>query len=173
MKSLSSSPPPKYKITTDPLPHHPMTDPLPSYYRPPSPPTILSSQPPSAQLAMYRHMQYLNYYQNKQFQHQAEINKLQAIREAARVTSASPPPCYVRNFPSPMSVTPPGSPQNKFIFPERGGFGAHGMEELDTNKELGEEGSFFKDKQGISVKPEDVLGNLLAKLREGTEEMDM
>ena len=33
--------------------------------------------------------------------------------------SSSPPPCYIRNFPSPISVTPPGSPLNKLFFTAR------------------------------------------------------
>ena len=123
---------PYYKVAADSS-LHPVTDPLPSCYRPPSPPT---AQHPPAQLTLDRHLDYVNFYQNKQLQHQVEIAKLQAIREAARVTF---PPCYMRNFPSPMSVTPPGSPKDKFVFPD----------------------------------PNDVLGNLLAELREGTEEVDM
>merc|ERR1719186_2331119 len=95
--------PPYYKVVADSS-LHPLTDPLPSCYRPPSPPT---AQHPPAQLTLDRHLGYVNFYQNKQIQHQVEMAKLQAIRKAARITF---PPCYMRNFPSPMSVTPPGSP---------------------------------------------------------------
>jgi len=150
-----------YKMTTDPLPHHPMTDPLPSCYRPPSPPTILSSQPPSAQLSLYRHIQYLEYYQHKQLQHEAEIAMLQA---SVRVPRSSPP-CYMRNFPSPMSTTPPRSPPDKFSFPD--------MEDCGRGRPLvGSTADKNKDKKN-EVAEGDFLGNMLAELREGTEEMDM
>ena len=91
-----------------------MTDPLPSCYRPPSPPVILASQPPCTQLTMYRHCQYIKYYHEQQLKHQKEIAKLEAERNKNKVSM----PCYTRTFPSTMSVTPPGSPPNRFIFPE-------------------------------------------------------
>eukprot|EP00092_Neocalanus_flemingeri_P016138 GFUD01017466.1.p1 GENE.GFUD01017466.1~~GFUD01017466.1.p1 ORF type:complete len:263 (-),score=75.72 GFUD01017466.1:80-868(-) len=137
-----------YEMMNNRISHQAMTDPLPSCYRPPSPPTLLPSQPPSAQLALYRHYQYIQYYQDKQSHHSAEIARLQAIRQAAS------PPCYVRNFPSPMSVTPPSSPPDRVVF-------ANG-EKMSAVKAVDE-----KMVEG------DVLGDLLAKLREGTEEVEM
>eukprot|EP00092_Neocalanus_flemingeri_P002142 GFUD01002282.1.p1 GENE.GFUD01002282.1~~GFUD01002282.1.p1 ORF type:complete len:266 (+),score=79.79 GFUD01002282.1:343-1140(+) len=140
------------KKTPDMLSHHHMTDPLPSCYRPPSPPSMTASQPPSAQLSLCRHHQYLQYYHHQQLHHEAEIARLEALREAARVTI--PPPCYVRNFPSPMSVTPPSSPPDRVVFAN------------------GEKMSAVKAVDEKMVKG-DVLGDLLAKLREGTEEVEM
>jgi len=158
---------PYYKVAADSL--LPVTDPLPSCYRPPSPPTV---QHPPAQLTVDRHLEYFNFYQNKQLQHQVEIAKLQAIREAARVTF---PPCYMRNFPSPMSVTPPGSPKDKFVFPdpEKKGFD-HGRDLLGRQVGKGQ-GVLMAEDKGVEKMdaPNDVLGNLLAELREGTEEVDM
>ena len=53
-----------------------------------------------------------------------------------------------------MSVTPPGSPQDRFIFPEQ-------MElKHKVNETVG--------KSGL-----DILGNMLAELREGTMGVDM
>eukprot|EP00092_Neocalanus_flemingeri_P040380 GFUD01043979.1.p1 GENE.GFUD01043979.1~~GFUD01043979.1.p1 ORF type:complete len:263 (+),score=79.93 GFUD01043979.1:247-1035(+) len=138
-----------YKKTPEVVAPHLMTNPLPSCYRPPSPPTRLPSQPPSAQLALY---QYIQYYQDKQVHHGAEIARLQAIRQA------DSPPCYVRNFPSPMSITPPSSPPGRVVFA-----GGKKMSAVKTAEGWDEE----KSVEG------DVLGDLLAKLREGTEEVDM
>merc|ERR1712096_341975 len=156
--------PPYYKVVADSF-HHPVTDPLPSCYRPPSPPTV---QHPPAQLTLDRHLGYVNFYQNKQLQHQVEIAKLQAIREAARVTF---PPWYMRNFPSPMSVTPTGSPKDKFVFPESKDFDHVG--ELLGMQEG--KGVLLVEDKGVEKMDaaNDVLGNLLAELREGTEEVDM
>jgi len=95
---------------------HPMTmtDPLPSCYRPPSPPVILASQPPCTQLTMYRHYQYIKYYHEQQLKHKEEFDKLAVKRQQNKMTG----PCYTRTFPSTMSVTPPESPKDRFIFPE-------------------------------------------------------
>eukprot|EP00092_Neocalanus_flemingeri_P026500 GFUD01028722.1.p1 GENE.GFUD01028722.1~~GFUD01028722.1.p1 ORF type:complete len:265 (+),score=61.25 GFUD01028722.1:247-1041(+) len=141
-----------YKMMNNPFTYHAMTDPLPSCYRSPSPPTMVPSQPPSAQLALYRHYQYIQYYQDKQVHHGAEIARLQAIRQA------DSPPCYVRNFPSPMSVSPPSSPPDRVVFA-----GGKKMSAVKAAEDSDEE----KSVEG------DVLGDLLAKLREGTEEVDM
>jgi len=147
-----------YKMTTDPLSHHPMTDPLPSCYRPPSPPTMLPSQPPSAQLSLYRHLQYLEFYQQKQLQHEAEIAMLQASGRLP--ASRSSPICYMRNFPSPMSTTPP----DKFLFPD-------GEEGCGRAKALVASTAGKNKMNGAA--DVDFLGNMLAELREGTEEMDI
>merc|ERR1719318_2204837 len=80
-----------------------MTDPLPSCYR-----------PPTTQLTMYHHYQYVNYCKQQQILHQAEMKKFEALHMAAM----SSIPSYVRNFSSPMSLSPPDSLQDKFIFPE-------------------------------------------------------
>eukprot|EP00092_Neocalanus_flemingeri_P016137 GFUD01017465.1.p1 GENE.GFUD01017465.1~~GFUD01017465.1.p1 ORF type:complete len:274 (-),score=66.08 GFUD01017465.1:81-902(-) len=149
-----------YKKTPDVVAPHLMTDPLPSCYRPPSPPLMLASQPSSAQLRLYRHQQYLQYYRHQQYHHEVEIAKLQALRQAARVTS---PPCYVRNFPSPISVTPPGSPVDKFLFPDVGRINL---------KKVGQ-GHETTDGVKKNAVEEDFLGDMLAKLREGTEELDI
>ena len=111
-KSLTDASHEQYKMM--PSNTYPMTDPLPSCYRPPSPPTILPSQPPCTQLTMYRHQEYIKYYKRQQFLHEKEIKKFEALRYPPATSS----PCYVRKFPSPISVTPPGSPHDKFVFPE-------------------------------------------------------
>merc|ERR1711942_378901 len=131
-----------------------MTDPLPSCYRPPSPPVILASQPPSSQLNMYRHSQYIKYYHEMQLKHQKEFEKL-AVKRQQDNTSV---PCYTRTFPSIMSVTPPGSPQDRFIFP---GIRIDYNSSNDKNKTVGtkEEGND--------------LGSLLAELRMNTIAMEV
>eukprot|EP00092_Neocalanus_flemingeri_P026502 GFUD01028724.1.p1 GENE.GFUD01028724.1~~GFUD01028724.1.p1 ORF type:complete len:182 (-),score=52.83 GFUD01028724.1:77-622(-) len=143
---------------SDMLPHHPLTDPIPSCCRPPSPPST-ASQPPASQLSLCRHHQYLQYYHHQQLHHEAEIARLQALRQAAM-----PPPCYVRNFPSPMSVTPPGSPVDKFLYPDVG--------RMDLGKKVGQ-GHGTMDGVKKNAVEEDFLGDMLAKLREGTEELDI
>merc|ERR1719470_754021 len=118
--TMSKSPRPanqKMKMIPSRAPF-PLTDPLPSCYRPPSLPTTLSTQPPCTQLTMYRHLRYINYYKQQQLIHETEMRKYEALHFQQHAMSSSPP-CYVRSFPSPMSVTPPGSPQDKFIFPEK------------------------------------------------------
>jgi len=140
-----------------------MTDPLPSCYRPPSPPVILASQPPCTQLTMYRHYQYIKFYHEQQVMHQKEIAKLEAERNKNKVSM----PCYTRTFPSTtMSVTPPGSPQDRFIFPEvRDGYSPRN----DKNK----------TRQVVNIHDEDNkkegrdLGAMLAELRVNTMEVDM
>jgi len=140
-----------------------MTDPLPSCYRPPSPPVILASQPPCTQLTMYRHYQYIKFYHDQQIMHQKEIAKLEAERNKNKVSM----PCYTRTFPSTtMSVTPPGSPQDRFIFPEvRDGYSPRN----DKNK----------TRQVVHIHDEDNkkegrdLGAMLAELRVNTMEVDV
>eukprot|EP00092_Neocalanus_flemingeri_P084117 GFUD01105631.1.p1 GENE.GFUD01105631.1~~GFUD01105631.1.p1 ORF type:complete len:167 (-),score=49.31 GFUD01105631.1:67-495(-) len=139
--------------------HHPLTDPLPSCYRPPSPPSA-ASQPPSAHVSLCRHQHYLQYYHHQQLHHEAELARLQALRQAAMV--AIPPPCHVRNFPSPMTVTPPSSPPDRVVFEGRKKMFAKAAEIWKA------EGS--DEEKSVEG---DVLGDLLAKLREGTEEVDM
>jgi len=135
-----------------------MTDPLPSCYRPPAP-VILASQPPCTQLTMYRHYQYIKYYHEQQLMHQKEIAKLEAERNKNKVSM----PCYTRTFPSTMSVTPPGSPQNRFIFPEvRDGYSPSN----DKNKTRQVVHNEDK-KQGSD------LGAMLAELRMNTMEVDV
>merc|ERR1719318_1463786 len=151
-----------------PFPKFPMTDPLPSCYRPPSPPTTLSTQPPCTQLTMYRHLQYINYYKQQQLIHEAEMRKYEALHQQAVMSSS--PPCYVRNFSSPMSVTPPGSPQDKFIFPEK----VYDTKEVKFgNQEQTELQQNVKELEAVDKPSVDILGNMLAELREGTMAVDM
>merc|ERR1711942_645318 len=134
-----------------------MTDPLPSCYRPPSPPVILASQPPCSQLTMYRHSQYIKYYHEMQLKHQKEFEKLAVKREQDN----TPALCYTRTFPSTMSVTPPGSPQDRFIFPEiRIDYNSSN----NKNKTVGTER--FKEEGND-------LGSLLAELRMNTIAMEV
>jgi len=163
--AMSEAPQDKTKMIPSYVPF-PMTDPLPSCYRPPSPPTILSTQPPCTQLTMYRHLQYIDYYKQQQFFHEAEMKKYEARQQAAMSSS---PPCYVRNFPSPMSVTPPGSPQDRFIFPEVRVYGSKEVK-FGTEEQM-EPHHDMKETEGKPVS--DILGNMLAELREGTMAVDM
>merc|ERR1712013_613049 len=82
------------------------------------------------QLTMYRHSQYIKYYHELQLKHQKEFEKL-AVKRQQDNTSV---PCYTRTFPSTMSVTPPGSPQDRFIFPE---IREHYNSSNDKNKTVG------------------------------------
>jgi len=137
-----------------------VTDPLPSFYRPPSPPVILASQPQCTQLTMYRHCQYIKYYHEQQLKHQKEIAKLEAERNKNKVSM----PCYTRTFPSTMSVTPPESPPNRFIFPEvKEGYSSSN----DKNKTRQTVHYEADMKEGRD------LGSMLAELRVDTMEVDM
>merc|ERR1712025_464317 len=135
-----------------------MTDPLPSCYRPPSPPGILASQPPCTQLTMYRYSQYINYYHEMQLKHQKEFEKLAVKRQQDNISV----PCYTRTFPSIMSVTPPGSPQNVFIFPEMN----MGYNENNKMRKVVDTEGFKKEGY------EQDLGSLLAELRMNTMQVD-
>jgi len=138
-----------------------MTDPLPSCYRPPSPPVILTSQPPCTQLTMYRHSQYIKYYHEMQLKHQKELEKLAVKRQQDN----TPVPCYARTFPSTMAVTPPGSPQDRFIFPEM---------KVDYNTSNEKNKMRRKVVDTKSFKREDIdLGSLLAELRMNTIAMEV
>ena len=153
---MSEGPPDKFKMIPSQVPY-PMTDPLPSCYRPPSPPTTLSTQ-----MTMYRHYQYIDYYKQQQLLHQEEIKKFEALQMADM--SSTYPLCYIRNFPSPMSLTPPGSLQDKFIFPEI----------VYSSKDVKPEDRMKMEvKETVGRLHEDALGTLLAELREGTMAMDV
>jgi len=136
-----------------------MTDPLPSCYRPPSPPVILASQPPCTQLTMYRHCQYIKYYHEQQLKHQKEIAKLEAERNKNMVSM----PCYTRTFPSTISVTPPESPQDRFVFPEV----KDGYNKSNTKRMMMQ----VVDNEATDKERYD-LGSMLAELRMGTKEVD-
>jgi len=137
-----------------------MTDPLPSCYRPPSPPVILASQPPCTQLTMYRHYQYIKYYQEQQLKHKREFDKLVVKRQQNEKSVT----CYTRTFPSTMTVTPPGSPQDKFIFPEvKDGYSLSNDKEM-MGKVVHNE---YNKKEGHD------LGSMLAELRVGTTTMEV
>jgi len=164
-KSLPDSSPEKLNTMPSHIPY-PMTDPLPSCYRPPSPPTILSTQPPCTQLTMYRHQEYIKYYKKQQFLHEKEIKKFEALRYAPATSS----PCYVRNFPSRISVTPPGSPQDKFIFPELRACCIGSNVQYEPESFMQREHKVEKSSRKNNV---DVLGTMLAELRKGTKEVDV
>jgi len=150
-KGMSESPD-KFKMNPSQVLYPMMTDPLPSYYRPPFPPTT--------QLTMYHHYQYVNYCKQQQILHQAEMKKFEALHMAAMSST----PSYVRNFSSPMSLSPPDSLQDKFIFPE-----------VNSNNDakLEEQGEMKDKKKVVGMYPQDALGMLLAELREGTMAMDV
>ena len=77
--SESSAPARKYPRTQDQgdqarsakmtasMTQFPVTEPLPRSMRPVTPPPVLPQQPPSAQLTMYRHYMYLQYYRLNQY----------------------------------------------------------------------------------------------------------
>merc|ERR1712142_26839 len=137
--------------------HYPMTDPLPSSCRPPSPSVYLGTQPPTTQLTMYRHRQYINYYE-QQRKHEKEFMRLQLIRLQNQV---SPPaePRYSRSFP--MSVTPPKSLQEYFCFPDVAGL-------TKTNEEVVR---LKNDAVKTSERRDECdIGSMLAELRMGTKE---
>jgi len=135
-----------------------LTDPLPSCYRPPSPPVILASQPPCTQLTMYRHYQYIKYYQEQQLKHKEELDKLAVKRQQNKLSV----PCYTRTFPCTMSVTPPKSPQERFIFPVvNDGYSTS----VDKDK-MRQDVHTKVTKEGYD------LGSMLAELRMGTMEVD-
>jgi len=137
-----------------------MTDPLPSCYRPPSPPGILASQPPCTQLTMYWHYQYMKYYKEQQLKHKREFDKLVVKRQQNEKSVT----CYTRTFPSTMTVTPPGSPQDKFIFPEvKDGYSLSNDKEM-MGKVVHNE---YNKKEGHD------LGSMLAELRVGTTTMEV
>jgi len=150
-KGMSESPD-QFKMSPSQVLYPMMTEPLPSSYHPPSPPTT--------QLTMYHHYQYVNYCKQQQILHLAEIKKYEALQMAAMSST----PCYVRNFPSPISLSPPESRQDKFIFPEV----------FSVNDVKFEERAKVKDmRKTVDMHPEDNLGTLLAELREGTMAMTM
>jgi len=126
------------------------TDPLPSYCRPLGPP------PQSSQFALNRHLQYLKYYEQKQLHHQAEITRIQAIRRKNAITPSGFNN-YYRNFSGSSSVSPGSwSPPDYSVFPEVGG---------KVGDVVG---------RGVKVVQKverDLIGNMLAELRMGTEEL--
>jgi len=157
MRSSMSVTPPQHKMTMMPMDQmmtHHLTDPLPASHRPPSSPTLKQSNK-AEQIAIHNHMQLINYYHNKQLYHEAEFTRMQTMREADR--ASPPPPCYSRSFP--CLVTPPGSPQDRFIFPEI------------ISGELRQCTTDLRP-EAMGRKEED-LGDMLAGLRVGTVEIDM
>merc|ERR1719318_1104469 len=78
------------------------------------------------------------------------------------------PSCYRPPSPSPMSVTPPGSPQDEFIFPEKAYSSKEvkfrNQEQMDVQQNV---------KEAVGKPSVDILGNMLAELREGTMAVDM
>merc|ERR1712142_327480 len=139
---------------------YPMTDPLPSSCRPPSS-VYLASQPPTTQLTMSRHRQYITYYYEQQRKHEREFLRLQLIRLQNQV---SPPaePRYSRIFPTPISITPPKSPQEYFRFPDVVRC-TKTSEEVVRVKEDAVETSERRDECDI--------GSMLAEIRIGTKEV--
>merc|ERR1712142_67011 len=139
--------------------HCPMTDPLPSSCRPPSPSVYLGTQPPTTQLTMYRHRQYINYCYEQQRQREKEFMRLQLIRLQNQVSSPAEPR-YSRSFP--MSVTPPKSPQEYFRLPDIAGC-TKTNEEVVGVKNVAVKTSERRDECDI--------GSMLAELRIGTMEV--
>jgi len=142
---------------------YPMTDPLPSSCRPPSPSVYLASQPPSTQLTMYRHRQYINYYYEQQRKHEKELMRLQSIRLQNQV---SPPSelCYSRIFPTLISITPPQSPREYFRFPDV----------VSCTKTSEEVVRARKDAVKTSERRDGCdIGSMLAELRMGTLEVEV
>jgi len=141
---------------------YPLTDPLPSSCRPPSPHVILASQPPCAQLTMYRHQQYIKYYHEQQLKHEKEMSRLESMRHLKK-TSPPAAPCYARIFPSYNSVTPPKSCEERFRFPDV-------VSCSNANEEFAS--GHYTNPMTIDRKGND-LGSMLAELRMGTIEVEV
>merc|ERR1712142_1434152 len=144
-------------------PYPPMTDPLPSSCRPPSPSVYLASQPLPTQLTLYRHRQYITYYYEQQRKHEREFMRLQFIRLQNQV---SPPaePRYSRIFPTPISITPPKSPQEYFRF----------LDVVRCTKTSEEVVRAKEDAVKTSERRDECdVGSMLAELRMGTMEVEV
>ena len=154
------------------------TAPLPSSYRPPFPTT----SPPTQ---IYHDIQYHN---TKQMQHQTEVDRLLKAIRTVDVRVPSPTVCYSRNFPSPKSCMQTGSPQDRFIFPEMvneqhvrmSDDNIYGFSPKIDNSFKQKMHDDFKQQKMVKIEDktgklvqDDYLGNMLAELREGTEEIAM
>merc|ERR1719348_2335578 len=154
----------------------PVTEPLPRVLRPVTPPPVLPDQPACSQLTMYRHYQYLQFYREKVSEHQAEINRLHALKSlhakqlgGAGVKQPQQSYCYVRSFPPPhpMSLSPSGSPRAESFCSD-----AMELEEKYRDIVMMEEKMFPFNYRGAGRMKdgEDKLSEMLAELREGSEE---
>jgi len=139
-----------------------LTDPLPSSCRPPSPPVILASQPPCAQLTMYRHQQYIKYYHEQQLKHEREITRLESMHHLKK-TSPPAVPCYARIFSSQNPVTPSKSSEERFRFPDVV-CGTIPHEEYSSG---------HYTTAGIKRREGNDIGSMLAELRVGTMEVEV
>jgi len=143
------------------------TAPLPSNYRPPT--------------QLYNYLQYHN---TRQLQHQAEVNRLLSTIHSADF-GAPIYGCYARIFAPPVESSSP--PQDRFIFTEMDDGQYSYTRNMDTaddtilknnnNTVLEEKRATHRFKQQMVNEDiggiEDNLGNMLAELREGTEEVAM
>jgi len=134
-----------------------VTDPLPSTCRPATPPPILPYQPPCAQLTLYRHLQYMKFYNQKKLDHQAEIDRIQTFYRG--INPSPPSSVRSRHFNAPGSLSPDRVPFLDVVGGKAG------------NKIMIDGADAMKYK--MKKVERDVLGNMLAELRMGTEEMDM
>lgn len=157
LKSSKTPAPELYDIR----PGH-VTEPLPSGMRPATPPPVLQWQPESAQLTMYRHYQFLQYYKEKISKHQAEINRLHALRtlQAKQIALQQRQACYKRSFSSggPMSLSSDGSPPGSVM---------DGCFQDCYNDKMNGAFNFGYAKEA----DDDALSDMLAELRDGTEEI--
>jgi len=139
-----------------------VTEPLPTGMRPSTPPPVLQMQPESAQLTMYRHYQYLQFYREKISKHQAEINRLHALRslQAKQIALQQRQACYKRSFSfgAPMSISSDGSPPGSVM---DGCFQDNFDEKMNAAFNCG----FTKTAE------DDALSEMLAELRDGSEEI--
>lgn len=153
-----------------------ISEPLPSGMRPKTPPPVHQDQPESAQLTMYRHYQYLQYYREKMLKHTAEINRIQALRDANHRSiqlAVQQQSRYTRSFnphPSPpLSSSPDGSRRNSL---DTGDCVISGIKRSNVTQEIermritNPHGSFNK-RMAMG------LSDMLEELREGTEEVEM
>jgi len=153
-----------------------MTEPLPSGLRPKTPPPVLLDQPESAQLTMYRHYQYLQYYREKMLKHTAEINRIQALREANHRSiqeAMQHQSRYTRSFnphPSPpLSSSPDGSRRNSL---DTGDCIISGIKRSNVTQEI-EKMRITNTHGSFNKRMAMGLTDMLEELREGSEEVEM
>jgi len=186
-KKFDRKPPSLIKMSSDPYPRGlgnqyayqhpaPVTEPLPSVLRPTTPPPVLPDQPASSQLTMYRHYQYLQFYREKVSKHQAEINRLHALKSlhakelgGGGMNQSPQSYCYTRSFnpPQPMSLSPDGSPRPESLCSDFLEFDEKYHDIMMEEKKVF---PFNYRAAGGMKSRGDKLSEMLAELREGSEE---
>jgi len=127
-------------------------------------------------LTMYRHYQYLQYYREKMLKHTAEINRIQALREANHRSiqwAVQQQTRYTRSFnphPSPpLSSSPDGSRRNSL---DTGDCVISGIKRSNVTQEI-EKMRITNPNGAFNKRMAMGLSDMLEELREGTEEVEM